>query len=149
MPTRILILLLGAMATGGCFTYEALETPSPEAGTAVRAYLSAPQDVPLSDRTLHGIIRVDGEIVESSARSVVLAATRFQSGGGLEQTVYGNTVVLLRDDLETLEGKRFHLARSAAFAGATVAFLFLVNEMMESLGGQPEDGSSNGPPNPR
>jgi hypothetical protein len=130
----------------GCFAYAPLNgaNPLPAQGSSVRAHLSEPGAFSLSDVTANNVIRVDGEVVQWDPDQLVLSAWWMRSRSGLEHKGVGETVLIPRSDIATLEHKQIAPGRTVAFVAAVVGFVLLIGSQFG--GGGADEGP--GPPPP-
>lgn len=119
-----LILLL--LATTGCYSYgPAGSTPLP-GGTTVRARLSSPTDVRLSNISVNDAILVNGEVVQQRPDTLLLSAFSLIGQTGFFVPAGGETVRLSMDRIGLLERRKISVLRSAAlFVGAGTATTLL------------------------
>lgn len=130
--------LVGTLVAGsGCYVYVPLKssTPPPVRGAAVRARLAEPGRFRLTDVTAENVSSVDGEVVEWNADRLVLSAFWVRSNSGLEHKGVGETVVLPRTTIATVERKQISLARSSALAGGIALLAVLANAAFIGGGG--------------
>lgn len=128
----------------GCYTYAPVGSVAPARGEHVRARLSTPQSVALSDITVGNVVLLDAEVVRSGEDSLVVSALSLRSQSGGDFAAAGETIAIPASSLESVETRRFSLVRSSAFivaAGAAAALLFAAL-------GDAVSGSGGGKPNP-
>lgn len=139
----IATLLLTVFACNACFSYAPAPAagPPPEQGTAVRVYLSEPQDVRLTEITGNDVVRIDGEIAAADADEMVLSAWWLHARSGYEFRGQGETVRVARENVARVERKRLSYLRSGGLValGVLAGILFTVVEVGGGGRGPGED----------
>jgi hypothetical protein len=143
-----LLAVLGSVLCG-CYAYAPVDPHALSPNAPVRAHLTEPRDVSLPDRTLHGIVRVDGELVRAEPASIILAGYAFQTARGQERIGMGQTVVLPVTGIALVEGRRFAPARTAGFVVLGGVILLLIDRAIAELGGGRDGSDGGGAPVPR
>ena len=138
--------LLAAASLGGCYKYIPAAA-SPERGTAVRAHLQQPLQVPLTEISANNITLVDGEVAVSARDTLYLSATRLLAPGGAEFLPRGETVALPRPALARLEQRVVDTQTTAISIGGGILLAILAHLTLGDaiFGGK----SGPGPQNPR
>jgi hypothetical protein len=113
---KLLILVLAALT--GCYSYAPVRGVRLAPGTAVRARLNAPSDFRLTDLSVNGAVRVNGEVVTQGSDTLVLSAFSLRALSGLDFPAAGETVRIPNERLAGLERRKVDLLRSAALAAA-------------------------------
>jgi hypothetical protein len=146
MRGRPLLKLLLALSLGasGCFQYVPVEGVPPQ-GTPVRAGLSRPVAIELSDLTANNIVEVRGEIVAGQSEEIVLSAFALRAANEFEYPGRGQTVSLPRDAVARLEQKRISVSRTALATAGLVGLGYLVQLALKAVGGG-GGGDPGGPP---
>ena len=125
--------LLATTALSGCYRY----VPAPESparGMAVRAYLTQPLQVPLTDITANNVTAVEGEVAVASRDTLYLSASRLFAPGGAEFLPMGETVAIPRLSLGNVQLRKVDtLGTSVSILGgiglAILASLLLTDEL--------------------
>lgn len=142
---KIFVALLLSVLTG-CYSYVPLSGSLSDRGSPVRARLSTPEDVQLTDFTVNGVVVVDGEIVNHGTDTLIVSALALRSRTGSEFLAAGETVKLPMASLESVEAKRFSIVRTAAVTAAAAAVSLLLFSVFETGGG---GGGNGGNPVPQ
>ncbi len=131
----------------GCYSYVVVNSgaPLPSTGAEVRAHLTEPGRFRLTNITAENVVRVDGEVVRWGPDQLVLSAFWLRSRGGLEHKGVGETVVIPRTRIATLERKQVSAVRSGGFIGVTILLAALVTAAFGG-GGGPGEGPNGGIP---
>jgi hypothetical protein len=128
----------------GCYTYAPVGT-APARGAHVRARLSTPQNVALTDLTVSNVVLLDAEVVRSGPDSLVVSALSLRSLSGGDFAAAGETVAIPRTSLEAVDARSFSWWRSAGLivaAGTVTSLLFAALGTIDS-------GAGGGKPGPR
>lgn len=142
------LITLAALLLSGCFSYVPVRSAPPEQGTEVRVSLHRSRDVRLVDVTANEVNQLSGQLVRADQDTVALSATSLRSESGVRHPGLGLTVRIARDEIRSVERKRFDFLKSAGLALAVGAFIALVDQAAGSFGGG-DDDDGGGPPVPR
>jgi hypothetical protein len=137
---------VAAVLLSGCYTYQPLTRPTPEAGAEVRATLAQPVPLQVGDLTIHDVDRIEGQVHSADGDTVRVWGAWLHTRSGGRHSANGGSLALPRDRIATIEQRRLSPARSALAAlvvGGVVAALFTLVE--GALGGS---GNSGQPPQP-
>jgi hypothetical protein len=142
------MLLWTATSSTGCFSYVPLETGAggPALGDEIRAHLSQPDRVQLEHVAAENVIQVDGEFINWDDQRLVLSAFWVKANTGLEFRGVGETVVLNRTSIATVEKKKISPVGTAAIA-ALIAAVAIFGGLALGSGGFGSEGP--GPPPPQ
>ncbi len=145
--TAIVALIGTAPIGSGCFAYATVAdcAPFPEQGVRIRAHLSAPDRVRLTNITAENVVRVDGDVIEWERQQLRVSAFWLRSSGGIEHRGVGESVTIERSRIVSLEKKTVSVARTGAFAGLIVALGLIARA---AFGGISGGGQPPGPPPP-
>lgn len=138
MPRRTVAWLAIAALCSGCVAYVPMRggTPPLQRGTVVRATLSSPAEVPLTNVTARSVQVVDGEVVESNGDELVLSALWLRSTNGVEHKGIGETVSVSWQGLAQVEVRRISAVRTGLLAGVLALVAILANAALSGGGGE-------------
>lgn len=136
----------GLIVLSGCYSYVPVGAGAhPTRGTQVRARLSRPENVALSDLTVSNVVLMDAEIVRSDADSLVVSAMSLRSATGGAFAAAGETVAVPASSVESLEERRMSAIRSTVLVVAAGTLAALLFRGFGTL----DDGAGGGKPGPR
>lgn len=129
------LLLLAAPFLNACYRY----VPTPEMGAArgsrIRVNLLQPEQVRLSEVIVSDAVTIAGEIIRVDGRRVALSALAVTSRSGSKRLGKGETVVVVRNNIRSLEEKQISILRTAGLAGAMLLLGTLAGLAMQDAGG--------------
>ncbi len=127
-----------AVLCGGCVAYVPVREGAPplQRGAVVRATLSSPAEVPLTNITARGVQVVEGEVVESNGEELVLSALWLRSTNGAEHRGIGETVNVAWQGIAQVEVRRLSAVRTGLLAGVLALFAVLANAALIGGGGE-------------
>lgn len=140
-PVLLLTLLLSA-----CYSYAAPRSEDLRHGARIRAHLSPPRDIRLTNITANDVVVVDGELIRSAADTTVLSAWLLHARSGFDFVGAGETVRLPSSQIAAVEERRFSYLKSAGLLGAAVLGMFVVSSVVDFGGGGDEPPPNGGPP---
>ena len=142
LRATVAALLIGLT---GCYSYVPLGTSRPERGAEIRARLSRPADLTLTEVTVNDVVALDAEVVRSGEDSLVVSAMSLRSQSGAAFSAAGESVSIPATSIESLEAKRFSVVRSSVLIVAASAAASLLFAALGTL----ESGGSGGKPGPQ
>jgi hypothetical protein len=128
----------GLIALTGCYSYAPIAGGHPARGTQVRARLSTPEDLALTEVTVASVVSFDAEVVRSGEDSLVVSAVALRSQSGVEFAGSGETLAIPASSVASLEERRFSLLRSSVLivaAGTAASLLFAALGSIAAGGG--------------
>jgi hypothetical protein len=144
-PIRSLQSFLPLLLLSGCYSYTALEQPSPEPGVRVAAQLTDAGSVEMASQIGPGIVTVRGAVVQTDSQALLLALSSVV--GRNEQEVFwsGEQVRVPLSSVRQVQRRRFALGKSLLFAGAAVGGLFGAIKAFEGSAAGGGGGGGGGP----
>lgn len=134
------LILWAVFPLAACYSYVPVDPAAISPGMQVRARLSAPGALRVSEATGEVRRRLEGEVVALQADTLVVAIPVRSSGGsyvaqaGLPPPL--DTLQVARVDVAVLEEKRFSAGKTALAAGAAgAASAFVVIRLFDLAGG--------------
>jgi hypothetical protein len=138
-----LSLCLAACVLCGCYQSVPIELAKARTGTKLRVSLTDAGSDSLARYLGPGVETVDGKLLETDQNDMSLAVTQVTMRSGVEQFWKGETVVLPKYSLATVQERQISKPRTLLLGGAILAALFTVK--LSGVGGG-SGGRSTGPP---
>ena len=136
--------LVAAALLSGCYVYRPSDTPTLERGVAVRVRLTEAGTTELAGTLGPNLALVDGQYVSGDQNAVALEVNSVQTRGGITLPRRGDSVLLSRDAIASLERRIFSRRRTALLVGGVVAGAAVV----VAVGNDRLGGRAGGSPNP-
>ena len=140
-------LILCLVLLNGCYSYAPVATSPLARGTAVRARLSQPTDIRLTDVSVNNTSVVVGEVVSHDADTLTLSAFSLRAATGYSVPATGETVKIPAGQVARIERRRLDGLRSALLVGTfTLGSALLFAALGSGVGGR---GGGGGKPAPQ
>jgi len=120
---RTTVVIATACLTAGCYNYNPLTTPNPEARTYIAARLTDSGSEDLARYLGPGVFVVRGRYVGEDDRGLLVAVSSVEMKRGDEVSWAGETVALPASYIASLEVRRLAKGRSALLVGVGVTGL--------------------------
>lgn len=145
MRTVILIGVL-SLAGGGCYNYQPLATPSPEAGTYVAARLSDGGSEELARYLGPNAFVVRGRYLGPSERGLLVSVSGVETKQGIDSPWEGETVTLPLDAITSLEIRKLSKGRSLLLASMSAGGLVVTTVAFSLIGSGTAPNAGGGRP---
>lgn len=119
------ILPLVAILLCGCYVNVPMST-SPDPGERVHVLLTDQGSVDLAQYLGRNVGSVDGRLLDGNDSTLTLSVTSVSTRGGEDEFWKGETVMLPRRSVATVEGRRLSFWRSGLIASALVGGLAII-----------------------
>ena len=140
--------LIGVLLLFGCYSYHALEYPTPASGTRVAAELTDAGSLQLASQIGPGVSSVRGEVVESSAEGLLLALSSVLGRNQQEMFWNGEQVRIPKSAVARVQQRRFSLGKSAVFMGVVAGGLLVAVKAFTGAGAAGGGAGNGGGPAP-
>lgn len=115
-------------------------------GTKLRVSLTDLGTDSLARYLGHGVETIDGKLISTTETDILLAVTQVSMRSGQDQFWKGETVVIPRSSLGTIQARRVNKLKSLLIAGAVAVALATVK--LAGVGGGNDGGAGGYPPPP-
>jgi hypothetical protein len=139
-------LCLAAFVLCGCYQSVPLALANARTGAKLRVSLTDAGSDSLARYLGPGVESVDGKLLQTNENDISLAVTQVTMRSGVEQFWKGETVVLPKYSLATVQERQISKPRTLLLGGAILAALFTVK--LSGVGGNAGGRGGNGPPPP-
>lgn len=129
----------------GCYSYAPVRGEFPAQGSRVRVQLSEPQDVRLAQITANDVVRINGEVVRADTGSLLLSTWFVQSRSGYENIGQGETAVIPRRNIVSVEKNQLSLVRTAGLLGVAMLLGVLIRGAVDDPSGTRTPGGNGQP----
>jgi hypothetical protein len=131
------LVALFAFSATACYGYRTVPAASP--GMDVRARLTAEAAVRRSQGLDEPVMRLSGTVLEASSSALSLDVLVARSSSAFQDVVIRDTVRLDMSEIQSLQARRFSVARTVLFTvGTGVAAFALVKGIDQIVGGTDE-----------
>lgn len=142
--SRVLSLAVIGTIAAGCYSYEPVQSPTP--GDEVRARLTADAAVWRSEGLLDPILHFDGIVIDATADTLVMDVLVARSSSAFQDVEIRDTVRLGNRELQSIQGRKFSVVKSALFTVAAGVAAFAVIKGIDQVVGGTDDDDDDGEP---
>jgi hypothetical protein len=132
--------LTALLSLVACQHYVPTTIEQTERPDRVRVHLSRPVSVELLDLTAHNATVIDGEVVSWSDDQLILSVWWIEAGGQSEYRGQGETAVIPRSDIASIESREISLVNTLMLAGVVVLTIVLGAGALAEVAGSSDDG---------
>jgi hypothetical protein len=136
-------LCLAAFVVCGCYQSVPIELAKARNGTKLRVSLTDAGSDSLARYLGPGVQTVDGKLIQTDQNNISLGVTQVTMRSGVDQFWKGETVILPKYSLGTVQERQISKPRTILLGGAILVALFTVKL---SGVGQNNQGRGTGPP---
>jgi len=131
---RVIIVLIGAVLTSGCYAYLPRTQAGLEPGIRVSASLSDSGMLTLERYVGPNVAAVEGRVLRASDSEFSLAVLNVRQVNGVEAGWRGEQLTVSRGLVTRLEERKFSIGRTLMFTGALTIGSIVMTRMFEGLG---------------
>lgn len=142
------LILLSALALGGCYQYVPIATPAePPVGERVAFEITDRGRAELAERLGSGVVQVEGNLTTADSTRYVMRVWGLSTISGQKAHWSGETVSIARDYVSTVKARQLSKGRTWLAAGlAAGAFYLLVSQDLVGGGLGDDDDPPQPPP---
>ena len=137
------VVLIVALAS--CYTYAPLTPPTPKPGQDLRVQLTLTGGDSLARFVGPNVATVDGRLVLTNDDGLEIGVKQVTMHDGMDQYWKGETVMIPKQYVSSIEGKTFSWGKTGLLAGLVIASV-LALQGSGALNGVFNSGGNGGPP---